>query len=383
MFIQWKPGNNTFVLTWRLHTSFIPHSILKNSGALSLLVLLIVSGGPGNHAQALSTVGTVVDTGVVVRERLFDSHDVLEVHIYTLLDSLLSDVEGEGSLHSGQLVYTDRNGHEVGFPVGLETRGNFRRRPENCNFPPLMLRFGPENVNGTLFEDQDRLKLVTHCRTGQEEFCQILLQEYMIYRWYEALTPLSYKVRLLRITYHDIGKPGSSVENFGFLIERTRDMARRNRTESVDFLNLHPNRLDPEAFTLLALFQHLILNNDWAVELQHNIKLVSKEGGGSIYPVPYDFDWAGLIAAPYRNVSLTEELEDEVPYRGVCIPSSILKRNASVFIEKKDFLFDLVELSDCMTPASKERYYTRLNAFYRIIESRRNLHRVFHRKCLK
>ena len=45
----------------------------------------------------------------------------------------------------------------------------------------------------------------------------------------------------------------------------------------------------------------MIGNTDWNLDKSHNIELIRPASGGAPIPVPYDFDWSGLIAPPYAR----------------------------------------------------------------------------------
>ena len=85
----------------------------------------------------------------------------------------------------------------------VRLRGNFRKMLINCNFPPIRLNFSKEEGAGTLFDGQDKLKLVTHCQDREAAYEQYVLLEYLIYKMYNQLTDLSFRVRLVEMTYED------------------------------------------------------------------------------------------------------------------------------------------------------------------------------------
>jgi hypothetical protein len=77
------------------------------------------------------------------------------------------------------------------------------------------------------------------------------------------------------------------------------------------------------------MFEYMISNVDWAMSSGpagdnccHNIKPISPTGGSlGFVPVPYDFDYSGLVDAPYavvpdgvRAARVTQRV-----YRGYCI----------------------------------------------------------------
>ena len=57
-------------------------------------------------------------------------------------------------------------------------------------------------TEGTIFEGQDKFRVVTHCR-DRDEYEENVLEEYLAYRIYALLTEISFRVRLARITYGD------------------------------------------------------------------------------------------------------------------------------------------------------------------------------------
>ena len=93
------------------------------------------------------------------RAPLFQSHDPITITLTTdfewLIDERNDSIEVEGSVR-----FVDMGGSEVTKPVRVRARGNFRRDPRNCNFPPLRLDFPTGEMEGTVFEGQDKLKLV-------------------------------------------------------------------------------------------------------------------------------------------------------------------------------------------------------------------------------
>jgi hypothetical protein len=69
----------------------------------------------------------------------------------------------------------------------------------------------------------------------------------------------------------------------------------------------------------LDLFQYAIGNTDWSVVHGHNVLLVESEAG-LVTPVPYDFDFSGLVDAAYATVSpqLSITHVRQRVFRGVC-----------------------------------------------------------------
>ena len=55
----------------------------------------------------------------------------------------------------------------------------------------------------------------------------------------------------------------------------------------------------PAAMATVAVFQYMVGNTDWSVPYRHNIRLLSRSPLLPPVPVPYDFDYSGLVMAPY------------------------------------------------------------------------------------
>jgi len=193
-------------------------------------------------------------------------------------------------------------------PVRLSPRGITRLKRDVCQFPPLRVEFPVAPPAASLFEGQRRLKLVTHCRAAPG-FQQHLLLEYAAYRLYNQLTPASFRVRLASIDYVDGGgRPFAS--RMGFFIEEHDDLAARlggSRAAVGD--RISPSQLSRRDAARAAMFAYMIGNLDWSMRAGppgegccHNFRLVAPAGApGRLIPVPYDFDFSGLVDAPYAT----------------------------------------------------------------------------------
>jgi len=233
---------------------------------------------------------------------LFASDDVISLTLSGPLNDISRDVGAKpvpGTLKvAGSAPET--------LPVTLSVRGMTRRRKDVCSFPPLRVTFAEKPGKESLFRGQKSLKLVTHCQRVAN-FQQYLLLEYTAYKLYRALTPESFNVRLARIDYADErGQPITT--RMGFFEEDVNDVARRNGQRRLKGVNhIASSQLEPAAAARFALFQYMISNLDWAMtaapagsDCCHNARLVGAEGAtANLIPLPYDFDYSGLVNAPY------------------------------------------------------------------------------------
>ena len=100
--------------------------------------------------------------------------------------------------------------------IQVRARGNFRYK--FCDFPPLNLNFRRSQLEGTLFENQNKLKLVGHCKITRR-YEQSVLREYLAYRLLNAMTDLSFRVRLLEVTWVDSDERRGRMVRSAFLID--------------------------------------------------------------------------------------------------------------------------------------------------------------------
>jgi hypothetical protein len=245
----------------------------------------------------------------------------------------------------------------------LAVRGTTRRRQDVCTFPPLRVEFTDKPGPSSLFKGQKHLKLVTHCQRTAD-FQQYVLLEYTAYLLYRALTPESFNVRLAKIDY--IGKNGKALTTrVGFFIEDINDVAKRNGQERLRGVQrISASQLDAAAAARYAVFEYMISNLDWAMtagqageDCCHNARLLGDTGatGAStgLIPVPYDFDYAGLVNAPYAvppqgihvaNVKVRR-------YRGFCRHNEEAKTLLAQISTRRDSLMAILN----GTPQLEER----------------------------
>lgn len=247
---------------------------------------------------------------------LFESDEIINLTFDGPLKDVFKDRGESTSYHKATVSYLSGKVQEK-IPLKIKTRGNFRRSAANCKYPPLLLNFSKNKLpHNSLFDGQNKLKLVTSCR-GSE----YVIQEYLVYRLYNLISPYSFKSRLVNVTYKDSVKAKTINQSYGILLEDEKQMAARNETKILKQLNLSPLSILREEFLKMAVFEYLIGNTDWSVQYLQNIKLIQKTPKSLPISVPYDFDHAGIVRAPYANPAPALKLRNtlERRYRGFCI----------------------------------------------------------------
>ena len=313
---------------------------------------------------------------------LFESDSILELELSGDTRSLFNDREGEATYFKMELTYKNQEGNKIIHPLKVKTRGNFRRAKNNCFYPPLWLNFPKSKIpEGSVFAGQDKIKLVTPCRDQK-----YVIREYLAYRLYNLLSPQSFQARLVKVTYKDTTKGKTSEALYGVLLEGKDEMAARNGAKIIKRKKIRPNKTDKSLFLKMATFQYLIGNTDWSIEYQHNVKLMVQEGNLRPLPVPYDFDHAGLVNAPYAHPAPALQLGSiqERRYRGYCVEDmSTFQETFALFNAKKEAIYKLFQENPFLEKRYKKSINKSLNEFYKTINSPKASKRAFLYPCDK
>ena len=255
-------------------------------------------------------------------------------------------------------------------PIRLTPRGITRLRLETCHFPPLRVEFPSPPPPASLFSGQGRLKLVTHCRP-MPFFQQHVLLEYAAYRLYNLVTPASFRARLATIDY--VGEDGRPfVTRVGFFIEDRDDVGRRigqRPTRSGDTVAV--TAIDPAAGARFALFEYMIGNLDWSMRAGpagegccHNSRLFGS-GPTGLVPVPYDFDYSGLVDAPYAvQPDGSPKSVRRRNYQGYCSHNAEARVAAGEFRAKRAAMLAEVAAVPGLDPRSQRKAVSYLEQFF-------------------
>jgi len=316
---------------------------------------------------------------------LFSDSALLEVTLEGPFRTLSREREDEPELPA-LLRYVESDGREVVLDVQIKPRGNSRLR--HCAFPPLRLDFRQSPVVGTVFEGQDRLKLVTHCmRTSS--YRNYVAREYQAYRAYNLLTDRSFRVRSLSIQYVDTESRRKPYTEPGFFIEEHWAVAARLGMKMLDVESLVVEELDRSETTLMALFQFMIGNMDWSAlkgppqELCcHNGKLISPIGqiAARVF-LPYDFDQADFIDAEYavHNESLGLR-RNERQYKGYCAMNSELERAITSIVDVKEDWLNMLD-AEPLSKSARRRGIRYIESGYEIIADPKHVERNIIADC--
>ncbi len=250
-------------------------------------------------------------------------------------------------------------------------------------------------MTGTVFEGQDKLKLVTHCQDDREEYEQYVLLEYLIYRTYNMLTDRSFRVRLARVSYTDTEGSREPVTRYAFLVEDEDMMAGRNGWEFLQVGAVSPASVDAFNLALVEVFQYFIGNTDWSAfmpepdkeECCHNTKPIGNPAG-PVFSVPYDFDLAGVLDTRYAYRLYKGTLERlglrsvrQRLYRGLCASRGQLPPVFDLFNQKRPEIYALHRGQPDLEPKVLEDTLEYFDEFYEVINDEGRTRLEIHDRC--
>ncbi len=291
---------------------------------------------------------------------------VLQVELELSLSVLESHVKNDKE-QPAVFRFTDKQGRGQEWNVEVNVRGRFRRRI--CDFPPIKIDFSKKGLEAQGLLPFDDIKLVTHCQEG-EEGEDAVLREYLAYKLYSKLTPLNYRAQLVEITYIDTGSD-TRFTKYGILLEDTDELAARQDSEECEeCYGLDASRIDQDVYLTHALFQYMIGNTDWSLEMSRNLKIMKPLDGGNYWITPYDFDFSGLVNANYAvpNENVGQRFVGERVYMGEKSGRTQLENTIRLFKSKREELFQCVEEFSLLDKGSRKEVIRYLKHFYDSLE---------------
>lgn len=309
-------------------------------------------------------------------KKFFHEEGILEASINAEMGTLFNNKNKEKNVPGVfSIVFPDSS--VLSEDVLMRPRGKYRL--ENCIIPPLKLDF--KKATPAKLTALKSLKLVNGCTMGSYND-QLVLKEYLVYKMYNILSEMSFRVRLLNLKIEDSKKKKKTLVLHSFFIEDLDDVAKRNQCKKWD----ETKRVNTEStnraqMTFVSIFQYMVGNTDWAVPVGHNIRLMSpkKDSLASPYAIPYDFDYAGVVDANYAmpDEQLGTQSVRERVYRGFPRNMEELKIAIQPFRDKKEEIYTLIKNFELLSSRNRNDMISYLDGFYNSIKSDSNLKDLF------
>lgn len=359
-------------------------------------MILLKSENRGRWRKIVLAIVLIFSVGIVSaiskKERdsilnlpMFKKDDLLKYELKGDLISLLNDVGEDRSYHKCKLTsLNERNTDHPVLDVKVKTRGNFRRRKQNCNFPPLRFKFSHKESTGTVFEGQSKLKYVSHCQSLNESYEQHTIEEYLIYKMYNLVSDHSYRTRLLQMSFVDVNTNDTLVK-YGFFIEDKDDVATRCGKSVLNFKNIKQYDILRKNMVMLSLFQLMIGNSDWDVSRLHNIDILAVSENSIPMVVPFDFDWSGIINHDYYTLSptISPDAKYKRMYKGMNWGDEDLEAAFEDFRELKMLFLKIITDCEYLKDENKNRLVAYIEEFYQLIGSKKDVRNEIVKKSQK
>ena len=264
--------------------------------------------------------------------------------------------------------------------IRLKARGNNRKQA--CFYPPLKLKFDKKDLQKAGLQPSNKIKLVVQCRSSDMNG-QLILKEYLLYKLYNLLTPYSYRVQLLQFTYLNNRKKGKknseSEPQYGFLIEPEEEWERRHEGRILDRERGKVEYFEPAPLLAMSVFQYMAGNTDWYIYNLHNLQMAKVPEFDKLIPLPYDFDYAGLVdsyyAIPHESLPI-KDVRDRYYVGETCTPAE-LDEVRGLFIEKKAEVLATVACITYLKESEKKGMINYLEDFYEILENPKRAEAIF------
>lgn len=297
---------------------------------------------------------------------LFDkmSHtEVLEMTMEVSFDSIAKNRKSVNKFEA-TINFVDAIGQSQSWNTEIQVRGKYRR--SICaDIPPLKLKFKRNDLIAAGLSTSNDLKLVTQCVEDEDRARETLMREYLVYKLYNQLTDYSYRVQLVKMTFVDRSTMVTK-NQWAFLIEDTAQLrARVNAKKLGKKERFDVSQIRAKEEQTAALFQYLVGNHDWAIVGRKNIKLIRE--GEKIVVIPYDFDFAGIVHAPYAKANSTLGIKSRFDrvYLGNESNNEELKETVEHFFSKKKAMMETVKDFDLLSRNAKRDMVNYMNHFFK------------------
>lgn len=336
---------------------------MRNSKAPLFVLLMICFSLNKARAQQVDSL------------KFFTDEPPVDMQLTTDIRALQNE-KGKDVFQPADVKFHFPDGTEIAEPILVGARGNFRRG--FCRIPPIMMQF--RNESSPRLSSLGKLKLVIPCGAANADE-ELVLKEFVAYKLYNQITELSFRVRLVKLSFNDARGKFKPFTQYAFFIEDDADMARRNHCKKRDHGQVLTEATDRQTMTLVSIFQYMIGNTDWSVPNNHNVELVFSRENPAMLPftVPYDFDYCGLVDASYAvpaDIIGTEKVTERV-YRGFPRTMEEIQATLDKFRAKKESILAVVRNFTQLSDRVRSGMIKYLEEFFRTIENKSDVKSIF------
>ncbi len=249
--------------------------------------------------------------------------------------------------------------------VEVRSRGKFRRK--TCEFPPIKVKFTDAQLLAAGFDTaHNDFKIVTHCR-DEEASDRFLMREFLCYQILAQVTPVAMRARLVAVEYVHLRDTTRKMNRLGIILEDDAELGARIGADLVE--HIFGATFDSTQIALaanLVLFEYMISNTDWSIRACRNVMFFRPRDGEKLIVSPYDFDFSGLVNAPYAKPSFESKKKKTRDrfWMGDELPPEALRRACANFRRSRESIFAVVSNFEKLPKADREDMIAFLKTFY-------------------
>lgn len=274
-----------------------------------------------------------------------------------------------------KLTFNNASEESLEWTGKTRARGNIRKQV--CYYPPMKIKLKKKwLVKNGLDSSFNDLKLVVGCKKG-DYYGELVLKEYLTYKLYEVLTDYSFRTQLAEIEFIDTGGKWKPYTTYAFFIENEDEMATRLNARCAKPKRLRSKYIYADQLDKMALFEYMVGNTDWSVHTSHNVRILKCNDYPLPLPVAYDFDYSGLVNAPYAIHGEGIDLDHITQrlYLGMCREEGVIEKQIPLFQEKKAQFYKVVQDFPYLDKKEKKGILKYLDDFYEVIDNPKSFRR--------
>ena len=133
---------------------------------------------------------------------------------------------------------------------------------------------------------------------------------------------------------------------------------------------------------MTAVFEYMIGNPDWSDVAGHNVEILDR--GGAALAVPYDFDFSGIVDAPYAEPNPRFKLRSVKSrlYRGRCINNAYVEESIQKFRDKRDVIYSLITDQPGFEDKTRKNLIKFVDKFYALIAEPKKVENYMIKRCI-
>lgn len=303
-----------------------------------------------------------------------DSVGTLEMRLETDLKALMKGKTNE-KYQPAVLKYKNPDGTAKEYTVEVKARGKTRK--DICLHPPIKLKIKKSTLTAEGYLPHNEMKIVWECKPSGA-FEQFIYVEYLAYRLYNLISPASFRTKLIKIDLVDSKNPDKVSEKIGFIVEDEEQLAERLEANLMAERPSNTRQFARQHFLNFVLYEYMIGNTDWAFGNSHNTRFYEHISSKKVIPVPYDFDYSGMVNAPYAvpHESLPIKNVRERYFKGGTVngPEGMILRQH--FLDRKNAVLDFVKNCAFLDKFHRDDVLSYLSDFYKELEDERTFSKI-------